>query len=167
MPLPPPPDLKLWLPACPESVTAARRAAVGYARALGLVETAVDDLALAVTEACANAVVHAYDESEPGCFELTAGTDRNALVVTVRDWGRGMVARSDSPGLGLGLMLMTQLSAALDTRAPADGGAEIRMTMPLGSADRRASREASRSAACRHHTARRASSAMSSRGSPP
>ena len=36
------------------------------------------------------------------------------LVVDVRDNGRGMVPRLDSPGLGLGLPLIAQLTDVLE-----------------------------------------------------
>src|SRR4051795_5304949 len=58
-------------------------------------------LGLAVTEACANVVLHAYaDRDTPGELELRACVVDAVLVVEVADQGRGMVPRIESAGLG-------------------------------------------------------------------
>ena len=78
-------------------------------------ESVCSALALAVTAACANVVVHAYVDAEsPGEIEVRASTVDASLVVEVRDDGRGMIARLDSAGLGLGLRLIAQLSDAVE-----------------------------------------------------
>jgi anti-sigma regulatory factor (Ser/Thr protein kinase) len=48
-----------------------------------------DEALLAVDEAAANAVEHAYDPAEPGEVELTVWTESDALCVEIRDHGRG------------------------------------------------------------------------------
>ena len=56
----------LEVPAKPEFLLLARLAATGVARSAGASEEMVADLKLAVTEAVANAVRHAYPPDAPG-----------------------------------------------------------------------------------------------------
>ena len=73
----------------------------------------LSDVKLAVTEACTNAVVHAYPDGE-GPLEVAAYVRDDRLMLVVRDEGRGIVPRTDSPGLGLGLPLIATLAEALE-----------------------------------------------------
>lgn len=69
-----------------------------------------DNVALAVSEACSNVVLHAYvDQQADGTLEVSVHQAGADLVVTVSDDGRGMVPRLDSPGLGMGLPLLTSV----------------------------------------------------------
>jgi anti-sigma regulatory factor (Ser/Thr protein kinase) len=85
-----------------------------------------------VSEAVTNVVVHAYRyDDRPGCVEVEAEIDGDALCVRVRDQGRGLEPRLDSPGLGLGIPLMAQLSAGLEILAADHGGTEVTMRFDL------------------------------------
>ena len=72
------------------------------------------DLALAVGEACANVVVHAYPPGDVGPLIVHAEVKGGEIVITVIDQGQGMTPRPDSPGLGLGLPLIANLSDRLE-----------------------------------------------------
>jgi anti-sigma regulatory factor (Ser/Thr protein kinase) len=103
--------LELRLPAEVTSATVARRA---LTELTGTAHLDVDDVAVAlcVSEAVTNAVVHGYRE-QPGrddAIELRAWEQDGGLCVVVRDFGRGLSARQDSPGLGLGMPLMTAMA---------------------------------------------------------
>ena len=75
-----------------------------------------------------NVVVHAYRHHDrPGRIELEAELDGDSLCVRVRDHGDGLKPRLDSPGLGLGLPLIVQLSARSAITSPKRGGTEITM----------------------------------------
>lgn len=116
--------LRLELPAVPGSVREARHALEGLAARLGCDETAVKT---AVSEVVGNCVVHAYVGRDPGPVMVIAQFLRGRFVVTVADRGRGMVPRIDSPGLGLGLPLVTSL--AHDVRIDSDDdGAAVSMS---------------------------------------
>jgi anti-sigma regulatory factor (Ser/Thr protein kinase) len=71
------------------------------------------DIELAVTEALTNAITHAYRGMQEGRIAFAAARANGRLTVNVRDFGRGMRPRPDSPGLGLGLSLMSALSESL------------------------------------------------------
>ncbi|MBA2347372.1 MAG: ATP-binding protein [Solirubrobacterales bacterium] len=104
-----------------------RAEAVRLAGMAGLDDDGQADVSLAVTEACANAVVHAYVGREPGKITVTAEITGRGLEVHVVDFGRGMAPRSDSPGLGLGLPLMVSLTSDVEFRTAPGGGTEIWM----------------------------------------
>ncbi len=88
----------------------------------------IADVRLAVSEACANAVMHAYPEEEPGEILVTAGVVSDALVVTVRDYGRGLPARR--PATGIGVTLIHALADAVDA-VDAEPGVAVRMEFRL------------------------------------
>ncbi len=128
-------DLEISLPARAENVAVIRHVLSGIADALALDPEVLSDVKLAVSEACANAVVHAYPEGDPGLLDLEVSTHRESLEVVVRDHGRGMMPRADSPGLGVGLPLMASLSAALELTNRTDGGTEVRMSFVTATPD--------------------------------
>jgi anti-sigma regulatory factor (Ser/Thr protein kinase) len=84
------------------------------------------DVALVLTEAAANVVVHAYAGTTPGLLYTLVALSGTTLLVDVFDMGGGMRPNLDSPGLGVGLALMTQLTDGLDI-AP-NGGGGLRVT---------------------------------------
>jgi anti-sigma regulatory factor (Ser/Thr protein kinase) len=86
------------------------------------------DVRLAVSEACANAVAHAYPDEEPGEILITAGISSDALVVTVRDYGCGLPARR--PSTGIGVTLIHALADAVEA-VDADPGVAVRMEFRL------------------------------------
>src|SRR5690349_4808706 len=97
------------LPADPGSIGDLRRSLAEFARMAGASEAVVIDIQLAVSEAATNCVLHAFIDREPGEIHVLAHAERDRLRVIVRDDGRGMLPRSDSPGIGLGLPTIGQL----------------------------------------------------------
>ena len=89
-------------------------------------------VALAVSEAVTNAIVHAYaDAPEPGDIEVIATrTGDDCLEIFVCDEGRGMLPRHDSPGVGLGLPLVATLAESFEVQARSGGGTQVRMAFP-------------------------------------
>jgi len=125
------PDLELKLPARAENVAVVRHTFGGFAEALSVDEQTLADIKLAITEACTNVVIHAYDEGEDGALEVDASVDGRRLEVVIRDSGRGIVPRPDSPGLGLGLPLIATLAETLELGKDDDENTEVRMTFAL------------------------------------
>ena len=68
-----------------------------------------EDVALAVNEACANVVRHAYPERS-GMLDLEALATKGELVVVVSDRGVGAHVPTDDPGSGFGIQLMAAFS---------------------------------------------------------
>ena len=124
------PDLVLSLPARAENVAVVRHAFGGLGEALSLPEQLLSDIKLAVTEACTNVVIHAYPDEE-GPMEVRAAVGDGELSVVVRDEGRGVVPRADSPGLGLGLPLIATLTESLELGTGDNEETEVRMTFRL------------------------------------
>jgi serine/threonine-protein kinase RsbW len=84
-----------------------------------------DDIVLAVGEALANAVEHAYDDRPPGLVELYACTDdQRTLTVDVVDDGR-FIEREGTPGRGFGMRIMRAIARAVSVDVA--GGTRVRM----------------------------------------
>src|SRR5262245_35942435 len=101
------PEVDLELPPRPSSVTQARQAVTRLARAVGASEQQV---ALGVSEAVGNAVLHAFRDEEPGTIRVRAAPEQESLVVVVVDNGSGMAPNLNSRGLGFGIPLITQVA---------------------------------------------------------
>src|SRR5437763_14906508 len=95
--------------ALPGAVPAVRAAVSGFLDPYDLSPTLVADVGLAVTEACANVVRHAYPDG-PGELRCEAAVADDEVIIRVSDDGCGVDARSCQPGLGLGLRLMGMLA---------------------------------------------------------
>jgi anti-sigma regulatory factor (Ser/Thr protein kinase) len=125
-----PPEVRLSMPARAEGVGVVRQALSGVADALDFDDAVIADMKMAVTEACTNVVVHAYEEEE-GVLEVDMRTAEDALTIAVRDHGAGIHPRpaaKRTPALGLGLPLIAALSDAFELRGSSGEGTEVRMT---------------------------------------
>jgi serine/threonine-protein kinase RsbW len=124
-----PPEVLLTMPARPEGVGVVRQALAGVADALDFDASVLADMKMAVTEACTNVVVHAYEDD--GVLEVEMLTAEDGLTIVVRDQGTGIQprpAQAGAPALGLGLPLIAALSDAFELRGSAGAGTEVRMT---------------------------------------
>jgi serine/threonine-protein kinase RsbW len=84
-----PADVQLTFPARPDYLLLARLVLAGIARAYPLEPELLADLKLAVTEACGNAVRHAYEGGDgPVMVHFTVADDR--LRIVVADEGDGV-----------------------------------------------------------------------------
>lgn len=117
-------------PATPGSVASARRALTDFATSAGAEHQQVEAVRLAVSEAVTNAVLHAYRETA-GEVQVTAALVGDELWVLVGDDGVGLEVRTDRPGLGLGLALISQVSDEMTIVPRARGGTEVRMRFSL------------------------------------
>ena len=66
-------------------------------------EPVVERVRLAVSEALTNIIMHAYLGRDPGSMIAEAWCAADHLVLRVSDEGPGLIPRSDSPGLGMGI----------------------------------------------------------------
>jgi serine/threonine-protein kinase RsbW len=104
--------LRQRLPATPASVAVARALIGGFIDELGFPRSAWFNVALAVTEAAANAARHAYAGRTPGAFDLEARVEGDSLRIDVRDYGAWRAPRRARTGMNVGLVLMQEASDA-------------------------------------------------------
>jgi anti-sigma regulatory factor (Ser/Thr protein kinase) len=110
-----PVELRLKVPATSTEIADIRRSVRTAARKHGITEPLLGDISLAVTEACANVVAHAYrDAPHPGPLTVEVYRERRDFVVTVCDAGTGIAPRADSGGLGLGLALIARMTRRME-----------------------------------------------------
>jgi two-component sensor histidine kinase len=103
--------LQWRIPARADSIPRIRHAAVEFFRTHCAPDDDVEHgLALAVNEACANAVRHAYPNA-PGEIHVEAHMPEDDVVVlVVEDRGVGVHTPTRDPGTGLGMQLMGAVS---------------------------------------------------------
>ncbi len=121
-------DVKLTLPARPENVSVIRHVLGAFAEALRLDDELVEDLRLAVTEACTNVVRHAYPPDQTGPVEISIEPLEEHVSVIVSDHGRGIGTSSDTTGPGLGLPLIAAIADVVDLQSVPGGGSRVAMT---------------------------------------
>jgi anti-sigma regulatory factor (Ser/Thr protein kinase) len=129
-------SLSLTYRAEPETVPRARRAVTDFAQGAGADSRQVDAVRLASSEAITNAVAHAYRD-RPGPVYVTAAVVEGELWVLIADDGCGLEPRTDRPGLGLGLGLISQVSDDLAIVPRASGGTEVRMRFNIAKSEQR------------------------------
>jgi serine/threonine-protein kinase RsbW len=114
--------------ATPSQAGIVRRETVAWAKSRGVTPDTADDIGLAVGEAIANVVDHAYPEDADGTFTLTAIAELGFITVTVIDNGQWKDKPSD-PIRGRGTALIRALAAetAIVTNST---GTTVRMTWP-------------------------------------
>jgi serine/threonine-protein kinase RsbW len=131
----------LTFPAKAEYLLLSRLALAGLARVYPLEQELLADLKLAVTEACGNAVRHAYgDEDGPVSVAFAIQDDR--LEIVVEDQGAGLEVPADAEWTmpenhesGMGMAIISSVMDELDVAAGPDGrGTVIRMTKYLSAA---------------------------------
>ena len=117
--------LDLRLDATAQALSMVRKRIAAFAHRHELADPG--DVALAVTEAATNAVVHAYRNGAKGAMRVVACAEPTGLVVVVRDYGCGMSPNPESPGAGLGLSVIGALAAEMNVERPDDGGTRLRI----------------------------------------
>jgi anti-sigma regulatory factor (Ser/Thr protein kinase) len=121
-------DVRLTLPARPENVAVVRHVLGAFAEALHLPLDVVEDMRLAVTEACTNVVRHAYDGTESGQLDVVIRPEGEVLEVLVTDDGRGIGPSPDTAGPGLGLPLIAALADSLEIQHAPRTGSRLAMS---------------------------------------
>jgi serine/threonine-protein kinase RsbW len=114
----------LTLPATPEHLQTLRHEVMRCLAPLPMAQDRREEVLLAVGEAAANSIEHAYDPDEAGVVELTFWTESDALCVEICDRGRWREppASPHRPGQGgLGFVLMRRLIDCVLIRHAARG----------------------------------------------
>jgi serine/threonine-protein kinase RsbW len=120
--------VQMRVPAVAGQVATVRHAVLESAKAHGIGRAPCDDIALSVSEACTNVVLHAYRGAPvAGLLAVDAYRNDGEFFVVVCDEGSGMSPRTDSPGVGLGLGLIGRLTQRVEITSNDPVGATITM----------------------------------------
>ncbi len=119
----------------PVELRSIRRRVQRWAGLCGLSDDTVMDLQLALGEAVANGVEHAYSEDRPGTVDVElalrwAGRAAVAIVVRVIDHGRWRPAPQGRGHRGHGLMMIERLAQHLEV-VRSEHGTEVSFEIPL------------------------------------
>src|SRR3954467_14123183 len=127
-----PSPVRLSLPAQARNIAVVRRALEAVAEELALPRRLVEDMRLAVTEACTNVVRHAYrgDEADDqSALRVELRPQPRGMLVVVEDRGRGISPSPDGGGPGLGLPLIAALTEDLEiTHGAGQKGSRVAMS---------------------------------------
>lgn len=131
-------SVRLTIPAKPEYITLGRLALTGIAKLRPLDEETLNDLKLALTEACSNSVRHAYGNGSAGVVEILYELEPDRLVVEVSDDGTGFREAEAAGGPdeltegGLGIAIIRSVADELEIAAePGGGGSRLRFAKYL------------------------------------
>jgi anti-sigma regulatory factor (Ser/Thr protein kinase) len=125
------PFVAFQIAARPENVGAIRRRLVAFAAEQGADAEQRGAIAVAVTEAAANVVIHAYPPDEPpGPIHVEADVEDGDLEVVVADEGQGFTT-TRSMRLGAGLAVVARSCDAYAIRERLPNGIEVWMRFPL------------------------------------
>ena len=132
--------VRLTMPARAEYLILARLALAGIAREVAMSEAVLADLKLAVTEACGNAVRHAY-AADGGSVRVVYEVGPDVIEITVEDDGPGVAidqvpddafADEDPAESGMGLAIIRAVMDELAVEArPGGPGTLVRMRKQL------------------------------------
>jgi serine/threonine-protein kinase RsbW len=130
------PNVCLTISNQPENVLLVREALTGMAETVGVDAVDLNDIRTAVTEACNNVVLHAYEGAE-GPLQMEVFLSADAVEVVVRDHGTGIkphIRADDDAALGIGLSIIQALAPRVEFKDVAGGGTEVRMEFAAPSA---------------------------------
>src|SRR5438874_2863822 len=124
-----PANVRLSLTNHSENVLLVREMLTGVAETIDLESSDLYDIRTAVTEACNNVVLHAYEGGE-GPLEVELRASQEAIEVVVGDEGLGIRPRIrdfDEAALGIGLPLIQALVHSVEFSEGPGGGTVVRM----------------------------------------
>jgi anti-sigma regulatory factor (Ser/Thr protein kinase) len=121
-------------PALAGVLPSVRRSLRAVAGSVGASEQQREKLALAISEAVTNVIVHAYNGGA-GEMHVTAAVKDGMLSVVVADDGRGLGGSADTDGLGFGVRFIGEAADEAVVRSRPAGGVEVRMGFELACSD--------------------------------
>jgi serine/threonine-protein kinase RsbW len=128
----------LTLPTEARLISRTRRVVSGYLEEMGVAQDVVDDVVLALDEACTNVMRHAFPGATES-FHLSASFDDEQVVVVVEDTGRGLppakledatIDLTATSGRGLQMIKSLMTEVAVET-APVREGTRLEMRRSL------------------------------------
>ncbi|MGL6105695.1 anti-sigma B factor RsbW [Romboutsia sp.] len=127
--------IKMEIPATPDYVSIIRLTTSGIANKVGFSIEDIEDMKVAVSEACTNAIKHSNDNKVSVIYNLI----ENGLEIEIKDNGKGYdIASIEAPDLanpkenGLGLFIIQTLMDEVNMESRGKQGTTIKMTKYLG-----------------------------------
>jgi len=106
----------------PTELSRLRRLLSAWRRTIQPADRGESDLLLAINEACANAVEHAYADGPRGTIEVTVGHEPDgSYLATVRDFGRWRPPAGASSVRGRGLAIIRDLTHGFERHSTGEG----------------------------------------------
>jgi serine/threonine-protein kinase RsbW len=133
-------NIRLQIPAQADYLDVVRLCLYGIASKVGFTYEEIEDMKVAVAEACNNAVLHAYPDKNDGVIDIHFDCDATSIKVVVKDYGvtfnhtnalqeaapiRGSEARELQAG-GLGIYLMQALMDEVSVQS--EQGTQVTLT---------------------------------------
>ncbi|TDF95511.1 anti-sigma B factor RsbW [Paenibacillus piri] len=139
--------VSMTLPAEAEFIDVVRLTLYGICTKAGFTYEEIEDMKVAVAEACNNVVVHAYEPGSSGTMEVRFEMIEHGLRITVKDQGhsfnfpeKAMAAQSlhdksleEAQIGGLGIYLMQALMDEVEVNS--EGGTEVVLTKRLSKSE--------------------------------
>jgi anti-sigma regulatory factor (Ser/Thr protein kinase) len=131
--------LQVALPLNARLLPKTRQALAGYLEEVALSTDVVHDVILAVDEACANVIRHAFPGSSDGTYEVCAVVEGDEVRISVEDHGVGFdpavldrdwVAPEAISGRGLSIIQALMSSVDVERSGP-EGGTRLVMSRKL------------------------------------
>lgn len=123
------------LPQEAETVRLVRRVVRHALGAFGVTQECIDDICLALSEACTNVIDHAAEDDE---YEVRLQVDGERCVISVTDTGHGFGATDVAAAMpdgssprGRGLAIMQALMDQVDFRSGPDTGTIVSLVKTL------------------------------------
>ncbi|WP_353654898.1 anti-sigma B factor RsbW [Clostridium sp. CCUG 7971] len=127
--------IKMEISSNPEYVGIIRLTTSGIANKIGFSIDDIEDMKVAVSEACTNAIKHSNDN----VFNITFSILENGLTIEIQDNGKGYdIENAVQPDLenpkenGLGLFIIQTLMDDVSIESKENQGTIVRMTKYLG-----------------------------------
>ncbi|MFJ9496719.1 anti-sigma B factor RsbW [Brevibacillus centrosporus] len=132
------PYVSFSIPAQAEYLDIVRLTLYSFATKAGFSFEEIEDMKVAVSEACNNAILHAYGDNENGRIDLRLEHDGEHLRITIKDHGQSFVFSQEGIGIpeqqedikdlavgGLGIFLMEALMDDVRVSTGNGSGTEI------------------------------------------
>jgi serine/threonine-protein kinase RsbW len=138
--------VEITIPCLSEYVGVVRLAISGLATRMNFSVEDVEDIKIAVSEACTNCVQYAYPENRPGNIQIRCKVSDDHLEISVTDTGKGfdvnqpIPSRLDAPeperlGLGLGLTFIKSLTDFSEVTSNLGQGTTVKMVKKVSISD--------------------------------
>jgi len=129
--------LKMSVPGTPEFVGTVRIAVAHTASRAGFDIEAIEDIKVAVSEACTNIICHAHDDLEFS-YDVAVEIEETKISVIISDTGVGFGLEEykepvlgEASGGGLGIFIIKALMDEVDIHSEVGTGTDIIMTKYL------------------------------------